>query len=102
MIWRIAVSAASASELSAERISSAIDCSPSRRISIAIRNARCAAAMSPGVSIRFACWYWVSAWLLKLATCDSRSPELGLRSRSKNGLPTWLSESRTIDATLRL
>ena len=39
--------------------------------------------------------------------CSRRSastgrPWLGLRRRSKNGLPTWLSESRTIEATSRL
>ena len=57
----IAWSAASASlERGADL--SAIDCRPSRRISIAIRNDRWAAVMSSGVAIRFACWYCCSAW----------------------------------------
>ena len=63
-MFRIAVSAASALEPSAVRTWSAIDFRPSRRISIVARNERCAAAMSPGVSIRFACWNCVSAWLM--------------------------------------
>jgi hypothetical protein len=58
--------------------------------------------MSPGVLIRLACWYCWSAWALNPATWLRRSPLPGSRRRSKNGLPTWLSESLTSEPTWRL